>query len=1116
MSNFFVQNGKLINMLSIKENDAIKSDDKFLIKYDKNNNSVWDNDEINRFMEDLNNADENGDGKIDKRESVSWYSKITGTAIDKIQSLFQNDEENEVYESLNSILRQNLEQKAVDRFNQDTKEGLTLYYSALGGAVSKGYNSIKELFGTEYSGDKVYRQLARKQVSSWILRAAQSQNGMTAKEYVTNKVMLLKALLGTDKMSPNEQKAIEDSIKNLDFNKLDTLIQNLTNAENEEYPNLQREVIKELKSNTIPQDSKKARFNSVGSFLNSKQAEEKMSFDKIYELETGVPFSEKAIQEYEDTLQSSQIVVMVNNRISELIDKLKTLSATPAPYEPSHLNEVMDLLPQIFDSQEEIESFLGEFGIKVTGKNLITTYDYGIPNYPTNGGSTSADVAAEAQAQQKAQMMAQALINRLNEKVKNFMNGKSIEDYQKEVKQAYTKAYGDKNSVDLASKFQQSQQDGVGYVKIGVGVVGAGICLLSDGTMLPVVQGMIVGTGMAVATLGGAGVSYLEAKTKDGGMTEQDKAEIISELKTSGVLSILSFGEGAAAAKIGERLLSCGKFLSFIGEYGSMAAMGALTDYAVMGDINLSQEAISNLINIATGMIAHKKVANMQKRMQSEANGQNKVHENSNNAKPKFGLEEESTPKAKEGRVLEGGIKDTELTEVAHEAKHLAGPDERVANPQIKAGDNPYVREGSTIGDIELYVKDLYAKQNIEIGKTEAEKIAKKLYQIKEKNISLYKDIVETGMLNLIEEGKISPKMLESISDFGENSRLSQNMIQDCRLLAKGEEYIQSFKSGTAMSDMLSATSLGEVVESGSKLYINDGETMIELGMSKEKYMELFPPVKRFDINQNTNKHAGNCWFLETAFNLYQNPKTRVEILKNFRQEGNDIIVKLPNSNIEYKFADGKIPGDGLGVRRMLSDSPAWMNMLEFAGAMERSVNGDISQGAKLISSPNIIESNKASGIITETSPNHFCVDMQKYMNNYAENSNPMNSIYNAGRTEGHFLRNLYAGRHDEAVEMLTGNKNTKIMDLTESVDQTKAEKTELKAKRNSLMQQLKDVEGKTNVSINVGIGPHAYAVSRIEDGKIYLVDPYKTSEEMVYTIKEFVNICRFCTITQF
>ena len=93
MTNFFINNGNKIDLLQLKEGKAIKSDDKFLKKYDTNNNSVWDNDEINQFMADLENADIDGNGKIDKNESISWYSKITNTAIDKVKSVFNTPKE---------------------------------------------------------------------------------------------------------------------------------------------------------------------------------------------------------------------------------------------------------------------------------------------------------------------------------------------------------------------------------------------------------------------------------------------------------------------------------------------------------------------------------------------------------------------------------------------------------------------------------------------------------------------------------------------------------------------------------------------------------------------------------------------------------------------------------------------------------------------------------------------------------------------------------------------------------------------------------------------------------------------------------------------------------------
>lgn len=618
MTNFFINNGNKIDLLQLKEGIAIKSDDKFLKKYDTNNNSVWDNDEINQFMADLENADIDGNGKIDKNESISWYSKITNTAIDKVKSVFNSDDKNKVYESLGNILKENAEEQSIARISQNAKEGLDIYHIAIGGDVSKGYNSIKELFDTEYAGDKVYRQLARKQVSSQLLEKAHSSNGLTAKEYVQEKIALLKALLGADKLSNAEQKNIEESIKNINFNQLDTFILRLSNAENEEYNKLQKDVISDLIINNNLDNNKELGFknvklNSVGAFLQSSKVEEKMSFNKIFELEMGVPFNQNnSIQKYEESLQRMQMITMVHNKIEGLKNELTSLARVPAPYEPSHLQEVLALLPQLFESSEEMNNFLEQYGIKINNNNGFISYNYDIDNYPTTGINTAKDVEAETKAQQKAQAMCMALVARLNEKYEKLLDGKTLEDFQNDLKSSYEMAYGVKNSVDLASKFQESQQEGVGYIKMGVGFAGIAIAVLSDGTLLPL-------TGMLIGAFGATGIGAWEAKTKKGGMTKEDAQAIKQELITSGILTLTGLGEGAAAAKIGQTLLkSCPKFVQYIGEYGSMAVMGALTDYAVMGDIDLSQETISNLINIATGIITHRKMARMKEHIPSK------------------------------------------------------------------------------------------------------------------------------------------------------------------------------------------------------------------------------------------------------------------------------------------------------------------------------------------------------------------------------------------------------------------------------------------------------------------------------------------------------------------
>ena len=78
MPEFFLNNGK-IGSLQPQSGSTIKADDEFLKKYDVNNNSVWDSDEIQQFMQDLYSADVDGDGVISQNESISWFAKVTNS-----------------------------------------------------------------------------------------------------------------------------------------------------------------------------------------------------------------------------------------------------------------------------------------------------------------------------------------------------------------------------------------------------------------------------------------------------------------------------------------------------------------------------------------------------------------------------------------------------------------------------------------------------------------------------------------------------------------------------------------------------------------------------------------------------------------------------------------------------------------------------------------------------------------------------------------------------------------------------------------------------------------------------------------------------------------------------
>ena len=88
--------------------------------------------------------------------------------------------------------------------------------------------------------------------------------------------------------------------------------------------------------------------------------------------------------------------------------------------------------------------------------------------------------------------------------------------------------------------------------------------------------------------------------------------------------------------------------------------------------------------------------------------------------------------------------------------------------------------------------------------------------------------------------------------------------------------------------EALSALNIGDVCQIKDKKYISIkvGEDKIKnLSISKDKYMELFPPVERFSVMQS--KEVGDCWLLATLDSIYSNPKTRSIILSVFQENEN-------------------------------------------------------------------------------------------------------------------------------------------------------------------------------------------------------------------------------------
>lgn len=140
-----------------------------------------------------------------------------------------------------------------------------------------------------------------------------------------------------------------------------------------------------------------------------------------------------------------------------------------------------------------------------------------------------------------------------------------------------------------------------------------------------------------------------------------------------------------------------------------------------------------------------------------------------------------------------------------------------------------------------------------------------------------------------------------------ETKRDLSHTIEDISLNDKNgkpfseEEIKQHFESNLELRQKIPE---GEVANINGHLYVNEGNTITKLNMSKETFENLFPINKRHEIRQGS---IGDCWLVAAMGALMDNPNGRAAIYKMFSEDGKDILVKFPNVKESIRFKNGKL-----------------------------------------------------------------------------------------------------------------------------------------------------------------------------------------------------------------
>ena len=214
---------------------------------------------------------------------------------------------------------------------------------------------------------------------------------------------------------------------------------------------------------------------------------------------------------------------------------------------------------------------------------------------------------------------------------------------------------------------------------------------------------------------------------------------------------------------------------------------------------------------------------------------------------------------------------------------------------------------------------------------------AHRLLKLRSSNLKRYNKIVDSGLLDLIKDGKVNIKILQNID---ENTFLSNRTLKDIRKIANGESLITTLKNPSELSNISKYVENGEVCELNEKLYINDNGNAVEIKLSRQKFEELFPPLSRVSFEQG---NIGDCWLVSTIDNLLDLPGGRVALYKLFEQQGDDILIKFPGVAETVKFPGGKTlksPTDMQVSSPVVNENSEGIKIIEQAFAVHRLRNG--------------------------------------------------------------------------------------------------------------------------------------------------------------------------------
>lgn len=426
--------------------------------------------------------------------------------------------------------------------------------------------------------------------------------------------------------------------------------------------------------------------------------------------------------------------------------------------------------------------------------------------------------------------------------------------------------------------------------------------------------------------------------------------------------------------------------------------------------------------------------------------------------------------------------------------------------------------------------KSAISRQDLSPSKNPA--FNRALEEMKRTDPEVYKDYELLRNKNMLPDNIANMFMNPKNGKINENLKKDISKMADC--VRKGidpkDAFVPKMKNLEQASKMKKQ---GEVfsLEGTNDLYIMDETGPVKLDMDRDTYYSLFPPLQQYCTNQGA---LGDCYFISAVLDAsMNNPKAKVEFLKMFRQDGNDIIFEnkfsdnpdLDNFPAEIRFKNaqkrtytgqkGLAGSIGMQIAEQAYGYKLAINILasemEYNNVPKEQREKMYKELQKVFENPDYKPSKELNEMLADIMKNDY-EDKDKYKNITADTPNLVEkfreyAIGNGGNPTSTIMD--FFGLDSSSVRIENISSAQRIEDVLKAhksdPNVIMTASTDFKTKMPS---ELKMLFGINDDGKNILVSNHAYRIESYDVDKktVSVVNPWDTTKTVELTFEQFAK----------